>query len=166
MASSASTDRNRRDTSRREHGLFTPELTPGPEQARVDADKKRQLQESAQLSSIAEDGPQDSALSTQSKPEADVESTPSTEAEDDPGEQPAPSPAQIEAVERVLACPPNQYRKILGLDSRNPDAQADKENVVNNFRKQGCLTHPDYNPAPQAEKALKSMYCCHFEVLW
>lgn len=131
MASSASTDRSRRDTTRREHGLFTPEPTPGPELGRVDADKKRQVQESARLPSIAEDGSQGSALSTQSKPEADVESIPSTEAEDDQGKQSAPAPAQIEAVEMVLACPPNQYRKILGLGSRNPDAQADKEEVVN-----------------------------------
>ncbi|KAK6365860.1 Chaperone protein dnaJ [Lithohypha guttulata] len=161
MASTTKAEGHRRDTSHREHGLFTP----GPEQARLDADKERQLQESAQSSSIAEDGSQDSALSTQSKPEADVESTASTEAEDDQGKRSAPTPAQIEAMNRVLACQPRQYRKILDLGSRDPNSQADREKIVNSFRRQGCLTHPDYNLAPQAEKAFKSMYYCHCEVL-
>ncbi|KAK5077822.1 Chaperone protein dnaJ [Lithohypha guttulata] len=155
MASTTKAEGHRRDTSHREHGLFTPEPTPGPEQARLDADKERQLQESAQLSSIAEDGSQDSALFTQSKPEADVESTASTQAEDDQGERAAPTLAQIEAMDRVLTCRPRQYRKILDIGSRDLNSQADREKIVNSFRKQGCLTHPDYNLAPQAEKAFK-----------
>lgn len=131
----------------------------------MSADKKRQAQEEARLSTVEETTLQGDALSTQSKPEHDVNLTDSSDADDGGHQETGPTPTQAEAVQQVLACRSNQYRKILDVESEQADARAEKESVVNSFRKRGCLTHPDYNSTPGAEKAFKSMYHCHCKVL-
>jgi len=140
---------------RQEHGLFTPEPTPDPDHARGEINRLRTQEKSAQLPSVMEEEPQDKVLSVQSKPEA---ATVQDDVAEDDGddEQSAATSTQIEAVQRVQACQPRQHRKILGLGRRDPDARKEKENVINGFRKQGCSVHPDYNPAPDADKAFKS----------
>lgn len=158
MAPNTRFSANNRSKAQDQHGLLTPEATPAPEEARVDADKTRQAQEQAKLPAITENTSQENGLSTQSKPELDVHSDMPTEDESD-HEQSVPQPLQVEAVKRVLACRPTEYRKVLAVEPSDPDSRVDEENIVNNFRKLGCQAHPDYNKTPGAEKAFKSMYC-------
>ena len=148
--------------SRHQHGLFTPEGTPVPEDARITADKERSARDAKQkatLNPITETVEGEEPAAAQSKPAFDVGSQEDSESDSDDSDEDdvgPPSEAQVEAVQHVLACSRKDYRKILKLEPASEDARQDKENLVNSFRKMGCLTHPDFNKSKGAEKAFKS----------
>lgn len=131
-----------------QHGLPTPDATPAPDKARLDADNQRRSQEQPNLSPVLEDSSQGSGISSS-------ESGSESESDDEPL---TPQPIQIEAVNQVLACRPQEWRKILAVEP-NSDRRLDKQNIMNIFRKLGYRTNPRLNKAPGAEKAHNSTYC-------
>ena len=147
--------------SRHQHGLFTPEGTPVPEDARITADKERSARDAKQkatLDSITETVEGEEPAAAQSKPAFDVGSQDDSESNSDESHEDdvaPPSEAQVEAVRHVLACSRKDYRKILKVEPASEDARKDKENIVNAHQKIGCLLHPDFNKAKGADKAFR-----------
>ncbi|KKY13238.1 hypothetical protein UCRPC4_g06983 [Phaeomoniella chlamydospora] len=120
--------------ARLEHGLNTPEPTPGPDQARNEADKRRR---EAELR-----GPGDG----HSEVDDDDES------EDEVGE---PTQEQIAAVTRISKIKAEDFDKILGLENQYENEIEKKKAVLAAFRELGKLTHPVTNRHNKAGKAFK-----------
>jgi hypothetical protein len=137
--------------TRQNLGIFTPEGTPTPEDARIEADKARQQ---AELSQAAQGQPP--TVATQSKPSYDDESEDGPESENEDSNP--PSQEQIDAVQKVLACGQKEYRKILGVNDAYTDPKKEQEDIMNAFRKLGMLTNPDYNKAKKSEEAFRSKF--------
>ena len=150
-------------TSHQQHGPPTPVGTPLPEDARVAADRTqraRKAQQPANLAAVVEISDGEDQPATQSKPTFDAGSRSGSDSHsDNDGSNTegasAPSEAQTEAVRYILACPPKQYRKILKVGPAGDDARGDKEQLVNAFRRLGCLIHPDFNQTKGADKGFK-----------
>ena len=148
--------------SRHQHGLPTPEGTPVPEDARISADKERSARDAKQkatMDPIIETVEGEEPAASQSKPAFDAGSQENSESDSDESDEEGvapPSEAQLEAVKHVLACSRKDCRKILKAEPASVDARQDKENMVNSFRKMGCLVHPDSNKGKGADQAFKS----------
>ncbi|KAJ9655779.1 hypothetical protein H2201_008729, partial [Coniosporium apollinis] len=125
--------------TRNEHGLATPEATPGPDPARNKADKAPQAEGSNAPASQPKVPNQEDESDDESDDEAN--STPSKE--------------QTEMVQEVLKYGKKEYRRILGVNDNYNTQKEEKEEVLKAFRKRGTLTHSDYNTDKNAEKAFK-----------
>jgi len=151
----ADTVRQKENLARPALGLATPESTPGPDEGRIEADKARQSAKAA-LSTVIE------APSIQSKPAYEGDSVPPSPdtlgnqmsmqlkhgGEKEPHKY---TDAQKSAVDRILACGPKQYYKILDLEETSP-----KEDIVKAYKELRFLTHPDKNGYEKASDAFKS----------
>ena len=131
--------------TRLDHGLATPEGTPGPDAARLDADEKRH-QEEAQGA-----GQTPSNAGAQQTPEDG-----SDRAHERADEGNRATPEQIEAVEHVMKCSSTDYRQILGVRNEYADKGEESRDVIAAFKKLGCLTHEKYNGTKDAGEAFRS----------
>ena len=147
------------EQARTAHGLPTPESTPGPDTARLEADKARQKKEAAEVPDVVVSNspsgvdtadvivnkgkdpvkPSQSAIA----PEASPENAP------DNGQR-AYTEEQKLKVERVLKCAPTQYYKILGVQDPSPPKECQKA-----YKKLAQALHPDKNKYEEATEAFK-----------
>ena len=128
-----------------QHGLFTPEGTLEPDEARNAADHARREAETA--NSLPQSKP---SYTGASDDESDDESTK------------PPSQEQADEVKRVLNCPRNDHRTILGISKEYDSPNEELEAARNRWIKVGTLLHATYNNTKGATKAFNSMS----QLLW
>ena len=142
------------------NGLLTPESTPGPDTARLEADKTRQKVEAAKVPDVMVlDSPsgadatdvmvnqgKDPVKSSQSAivPDASPDNAPDNR-------QRGYTDEQKLAAERVLKCGASQYYKILNVPDPCPKEESHKA-----YKKLAQLLHPDKNKYPGANEAFQS----------
>ena len=138
-------------------GLPTPESTPGPDPARLEADKERQKKEAAKVP-VVSDSPSgtDTTDVTVNKGKELVKLSQSEGAPDASPEN-APDNGQRKytdnqklVAERVLACEPSQYYDILGVPDPSPLKKSQEA-----YKKLAKLLHPDKNKYERAIEAFK-----------
>ena len=153
-------DEARKPVEQAPTGLLTPEGTPGPDDARLEADKARRETEAAKAPSDAmaldsSTGPDNAGVTAdkgkgpEKPPQTTVplDQTPSDAS--DTGQR-GYTDEQKSAADRVLKCGPNQYYQILGLKDPSP-----KEDSKKAYKKLALLLHPDKNKYEDAEEAFK-----------
>jgi hypothetical protein len=139
-------------------GLLTPESTPGPDTARLEADKARREAEAKASNEVNPGKPSapDTAgvMANKEKgpekmPEMALPADQSQGGASDKGQK-GYTDEQKNAVKRVLKCGPNQYYQILGL--KDPST---KEESRKAYKQLALLVHPDKNKYEDAEEAFK-----------
>jgi hypothetical protein len=125
-----------------QNGLASPGGTPAVDDGRVAADKERQAAEAA--AEAAANGSQDENMK-----------------DDDDGDDGDYRPGELdeeekEARKRVMSCPSQNYREILGVKEAYDNPIEEKAEILKAYRNLGMLIHPDFNDDEEAEEVFKS----------
>jgi hypothetical protein len=154
-AGQSTPDINKQQETRQVHGLATPDGTPAPDDARIEADNARQQAES-QSANAQSDPPN---VQSRTGPESHSEHSNGKNEEDEKheeDEEAPPTEEQIEAVNRVMKYSRQDYRNILGLKETYASEDEERQAVMDAFRELGFLVHIGYNSAKNARAAFQS----------
>ena len=153
--SAANEARKQAAQSEPSHGLQTPEATPGPDAARLEADKARRRAEPAE--EVLETANVEKSKAKNAGDKIDkaqsqgaISPVPSSAQGDSEGGQQPSTEEQQKAVNRVLKCGAKEYHKILGVKDPSP-----KEDIQTAFDQLSILLDPSKNHCKGAEDAFR-----------